>query len=270
MPSICRSQAGGRAPRTPRNNCGDRKNCGDKKRNAEGDTMSNFIDVSEIIKISWDDSFAEESFWHISHKANLHKIGIKKGQKTLNNYYSSKSDAVFIGSMEYCLAEYPKYTKNGIYHLYKIDNWYMSGKKGKWVGAPQHNNTKKTDQFKCYDDILPNRNDDDPNIEYYGQYKIKDGIAFPWKNGWEAKDIEKKIIKQFQLNNKKQNPEEYVKVLVEISMTDKKALAQNGGKRFYTKRLKRKNLQPRDRWEQKRVDDSKKRKLVKLLQKNES
>ena len=23
--------------------------------------------------------------------------------------------------------------------------------------------------------------------------EIKDGIAFPWKNGWEAKNIEKKI-----------------------------------------------------------------------------
>ena len=50
-------------------------------------------------------------------------------------------------------------------------------------------------------------------------------------------------------------------------MMDKKALAQNGGKRFYTKRLKRKNLSPRDKWEQKRADDSKKRKLLKLLEK---
>ena len=223
--------------------------------------------MSNIVKISWDDSFEDDSFWHISHKSNLHKIGIKKGQKTLNNYYSNKSDAVFVGSMSYCLTEYPKYTKNGIYHLYKIDQWEMSGKKGEWVGTPPHNNTQKTDQFKCYDDIPPSSRRGDETITYYGQYKIKNGIAFPWKNGWEAKDITEQIIHLNRLNNQPQNPEEYVKVLVEISMMDKKALAQNGGKRFYTKRLKRKNLSPRDKWEQKRADDSKKRKLVKLLEK---
>ena len=79
-----------------------------------------------------------------------------------------------------------------------------------------------------------------------------------------AKNIEKKIIKQFRLNNNKQNTEEYVKVLVEISMSDTKALAQNNGKRFYTKRLKRKNLQPKDMWAQKRADDSKGNKLLEL------
>ena len=226
--------------------------------------------MGKIVSLSWDDGFTDEAFWHISHKPNLHKLGIKRGQKTLNNYYSNISNAVFVGSMQYCLTEYPKYTRNGVYHLYKIDNWEMSGKKGEWVGTPQHNNTEKTDQFKVYDDILRKGDDDDPNIEYYGQYKIKDGIAFPWKNGWEAKDIAKQIIHLNRLNNQPQNPEQYVKVLVEISMMDKKALAQNGGKRFYTKRLKRKNLSPRDKWEQKRVDDSKRRKLVKLLQKNES
>ena len=47
-------------------------------------------------------------------------------------------------------------------------------------------------------------------------------------------------------------------------MNDHKALAQNGGKRFYTKRLKRKNLAPKDEWEQKRVDDSRRRKLLEL------
>jgi len=229
--------------------------------------MNDQIDVSKIVRLSWDDGFTDKAFWHISHKANLHKVGIKRGQKTLNNYYSNKSDAVFVGSMSYCLTEYPKYTKNGIYHLYKLDPWVMSGKKGEWVGAPQHNNTEKTDQFKIYDDILQDTSEDDPNIEYYGQYKIKDGIAFPWKNGWEEKNIEKKIIKQFRLNNKKLNPEEYVKVLVEISMSNKKALAENNGERFYTKRLKRKNLSPRDEWEQKRAEDSKRRKLLKLQQK---
>ena len=50
-------------------------------------------------------------------------------------------------------------------------------------------------------------------------------------------------------------------------MMDKKALVQNGGKRFYTKRLKRKNLQPRDRWEQKMAEDSKRRKLLDLQKK---
>ena len=223
--------------------------------------------MSNIVRLSWDDGFQDKAFWHISHKANLHKVGIRRGQKTLNNYYSNKSNAVFIGSMLYCLTEYPKYTKNGIYHLYKIDNWEMSGTKGEWVGTPQHNNTQKTDQFKCYADILPNANKDDSNIEYYGQYKIKSGIAFPWKNGWEDKNIEDKIVKQNRSNNKKENPEEYVKVLVEISMMNKEALAQNGGKRFYTKRLKRKNLSPRDKWEQKRCEDSKKRKIIKLLTK---
>ena len=143
----------------------------------------------------------------------------------------------------------------------------MSGKKGEWVGHPQHNNTEKTEQLKVYDDILRKGDDDDSNIEYYGQYKIKNGIAFPWKNGWENKNIEKKIIKQFRLNNKKQNPEEYVKVLVEISMSNKKALAENNGERFYTKRLKRKNLAPRDIWEQKRAEDSKRRKFLELLKK---
>ena len=229
--------------------------------------MSEQIDVSEIVKISWDDSFQDESFWHISHKSNLHKIGIKKGQKTLNNYYSNKSEAVFVGSMSYCLTEYPKYTRNGIYHLYKIDNWGMSGKKGKWVGQPNHNNTQKTEQFKCYEDILPNKDKDDSHIEYYGQYRIKDGIAFPWKNGWEAKDIADQIIHLSRLNNQPQNPEEYVKVLVEISMSNKKALAENNGERFYTKRLKRKNLSPRDEWEQKRAEDSKRRKLLELQKK---
>ena len=223
--------------------------------------------MSKIVRLSWDDGFTDKAFWHISHKANLHKVGIKRGQKTLNNYYSNKSDAVFIGSMSYCLTEYPKYTKNGIYHLYKIDNWEMSGKKGEWVGTPQHNNTEKTDQFKCYDDILRKGDDDDPTIEYYGQYKIKDGIAFPWKNGWEKKNIADQIIHLNRLNNQPQNPEQYVKVLCEISMSDKEGLASNGGKRFYTKRLKRKNLSPRDKWEQKRAEDSKRRKVLDLLKK---
>ena len=229
--------------------------------------MSEQIDMSEIIKISWDDSFHDDSFWHISHKSNLHKLGIKRKTKTLDCPYNSGDNCVLVGSMKYCLTERPQYLRNGIYHLYKIDSWEMSGKDGEWVGTPQHNNTKKTEQLRVYDDILRKGDDDDPTIEYYGQYKIKGGIAFPWKNGWEDKTIEKKITKQFRLNNKKQNPEEYVKVLVEISMMDKKALAQNGGKRFYTKRLKRKNLSPKDRWEQKRVEDSKGRKLLELQKK---
>ena len=221
--------------------------------------------MSNIISFSFDDGWEEDSVWHISHKPNLDKLGIKRGQKTLNNYYSNISNAVFVGSMQYCLAEYPKYTRNGIYYLYSIDSWHMYGKKGEWVGRPNHNNTKKTDQFKCYDDIPPTSRD--RGIEYYGKYKIKDGIAIPYKNGWEAKGISDLIIKQHKRNNKKQNPEEYVKVLVEISMMDKKALAQNGGKRFFTKRLKRKNLQPRDEWEQKRAEDSKRKKLLELQKK---
>ena len=230
--------------------------------------MSEQIDMSNIVRISWDDGFQDESFWHLSHKPNLHKLGIKRKTKTLDCHFGSGDNCVLVGSMKYCLTERPQYLRNGIYHLYKIDSWGMSGKDGEWVGTPQHNNTKKTEQLRVYDDILPKEKfDDDSNIEYYGQYKIKDGIAFPWKNGWEAKNIEKKIIKQFRLNNKKENPEEWVKVLVEISMNDHKALAQNGGKRFYTKRLKRKNLTPKDEWEQKRCDDSRRRKLLKLQQK---
>ena len=218
--------------------------------------------MGKIVSLSWDDSFAEDSFWHISHKPNLHKLGIKRGQKTLNNYYSNISNAVFVGSMQYCLTEYPKYTKNGIYHLYKIDSWEVSGKKGEWVGKPAFScYTHKTEQFKVYDNILPRR------CEYYGQYKIKGGIAIPYKNGWEDKDIEKKIVKQNRLNNKKPNPEDWTKVLVEIPMSNKKALAENNGERFYTKRLKRKNLSPRDEWEQKRAEDSKRRKLLELQKK---
>ena len=223
--------------------------------------------MSNIVRISWDDGFQDESFWHLSHKPNLHKLGIKRKTKTLDCHFGSGDNCVLVGSMKYCLTERPQYLRNGIYHLYKIDSWEMSGKDGEWVGTPQHNNTKKTEQLRVYDDIPASKRRDDPTIEYYGQYKIKDGIAFPWKNGWEAKNIEKKIIKQFRLNNKKQNPEEWVKVLVEISMNDHKALAQNGGERFYTKRLKRKNLAPKDEWEQKRCDDSRRRKLLKLQQK---
>ena len=221
--------------------------------------------MSEIIKISWDDSFCDDSFWHISHKPNLHKLGIKRKTKTLDFPYNSGDNCVLVGSMQYCLTERPQYLRNGIYHLYKINNWEMSGKKGEWVGQRQHNNTKKTEQLRVYDDISLNRHGE--NIEYYGQYKIKGGIAFPWKNGWEDKNIEKRVIKQFRLNNDKKNPEDWVKVLVEIPMSNKKALAQNKGKRFFTKRLKRKNLQPRDRWEQKRADDSKRRKLLDLQKK---
>ena len=222
--------------------------------------------MSEIINFSFNDGWADDSVWHMSHKPNLDKLGIRRGQKTLNNYYSNISDAVFVGSFEYCLIEYPKYTRNGIYYLYKIDSWAMYSKKGEWVGRPNHNNTKKTDQFKCYDDIPP-VSDRDRRIEYYGKYKIKDGVAVPYKNGWEAKDIADQISHLNRLNNQPQNPEEYVKVLVEISMMDKKALAQNGGKRFFTKRLKRKNLQPRDEWEQKRAEDSRHIKLLDLLKK---
>ena len=230
-------------------------------------SMSEQIDVSKIIKISWDDSFHDDSFWHISHKPNLHKLGIKRKQKTLDCPYNSGDNCVLVGSMKYCLTERPQYLRNGIYHLYKIDQWEMSGKKGEWVGHPQHNNTKKTEQLRVYDDIIQTNRRDDPNIEYYGQYKIKGGIAFPWKNGWEAKDIADQIIHLNRLNTQPQNPEQYVKVLVEISMMDKKSLAQNGGKRFYTKRLKRKNLQPIDVWEQKRIEDSKCRKLLELQKK---
>lgn len=223
--------------------------------------------MSNIVKISWDDSFCDDSFWHISHKPNLHKLGIKRKTKTLDCPYNIGDNCVLVGSMKYCLTERPQYLRNGIYHLYKISQWEVSGKKGEWVGHPQHNNTKKTEQLKVYDDISLNRHGE--NIEYYGQYKIKSGLAFPWKNGWEDKNIEKKIIKQFRLNKDKKNPEEYVKVLVEIPMSNKIALAENGGKRFFTKRLKRKNLQPRDRWEQKMTEDSKRRKLLELLTKEE-
>ena len=86
--------------------------------------MSDFIDVSEIIKFSFDDGWEDDSVWHMSHKPNLHKSGIRRKQKTLNNYYSNISDAVFVGSLEYCLIEYPKYTRNGIYYLYKIGKIY--------------------------------------------------------------------------------------------------------------------------------------------------
>ena len=223
--------------------------------------------MSNIVRISWDDGFQDESFWHLSHKPNLHKLGIKRKTKTLDCDFGSGDNCVLVGSMKYCLTERPQYLRNGIYHLYKIDSWEISGKDGEWVGRPQHNNTQKTEQLRVYYDIPVSKRRDDPTIEHYGQYKIKNGIAFPWKNGWEAKNIEKKIIKQFRLNNKKENPEEWVKVLVEISMNDKKALAQNGGERFYTKRLKRKNLAPKDKWEQKRCDDSRRRKLLKLQQK---
>lgn len=142
--------------------------------------------MSKIIRFSFGDGWEDNSAWHISHKSNLHKSGVRRGQKTLNNYYSNISDAVFVGSLEYCLTEYPKYTKNGIYHLYKIDSWLMYGKKGEWVGKLNHNNTKKTDQFKCYDDILPTKRG--RKIEYYGGYKIKNGLAIPHKNGL---DLEK-------------------------------------------------------------------------------
>jgi hypothetical protein len=223
--------------------------------------------MGNVVALSWDDGFAEEAFWHISHKPNLHKSGIKKGHKTLNNYYSNKSSAVFIGSMSYCLTEYPKYTKNGIYYLYKINAWEMSRKKGEWVGTPRHNNTQKTDQFKCYDDIPALPKPGNKAIEYYGRYKIKNGLAFPWKNGWEAEDIQNQIIHLNRLNTQPQNPEDWVKILVEIPMSNKKALAQNGGKRFYTKRLKRKNLKQKDKWEAKRSKDSKKRKLLDLQKK---
>ena len=96
---------------------------------------------------------------------------------------------------------------------------------------------------------------------------------YEWETGVSKSNINlivsllSRLNKQFQLNNKKQNPEEYVKVLVEISMSDKEGLARNGGKRFYTKRLKRKNLAPKDMWEQKRAEDSKRRKLLELLKK---
>ena len=153
--------------------------------------MSERIDVSEIIKFSFDDGWEDDSVWHMSHKPNLDKLGIRRGQKTLNNYYSNISDAVFVGSLEYCLIEYPKYTRNGIYYLYKIDSREMYGKKGEWVGTPNHNNTKKTDQFKCYEDINPSYLHR-KGVGYYGQYKIKGGLAIPYKNGWEEKNVEKK------------------------------------------------------------------------------
>ena len=224
--------------------------------------MSDQIDVSEIIKFSWDEGWEDKCVYHISHKANLHKVGIKRGQKTLNNHYPNTSDGVFIGSMGYCLTEYPKYARNGIYHLYKIDSWEVSGKKGEWVGKPAFScYTHKTEQFKVYDNILPRR------CEYYGQYKIKGGIAIPYKNGWEDKDIEKKIVKQNRLNNKKPNPEEWTKVLVEIPMSNKKALAENGGKRFFTKRVKQKNLQPRGEAGDRLVNTAKRKKLLELLKK---
>ena len=225
--------------------------------------MSARIDVSEIIKFSFDDGWEDDSVWHISHKPNLHKLGIRRGQKTLNNYYSNISDAVFVGSLEYCLIEYPKYTRNGIYHLYKIDSWGMYGKKGKWVGKPNHNNTKKTDQFKCYEDILSTPRKD-KSIEYYGQYKIKNGVAIPYKNGWEHKNVEKKIVKQNHANNEKPNPEDWTKVLVEIPMSNKEALKENKGKRFYTKRLKKKNLKPMNENQRRIVERGKRKKLLNL------
>jgi len=227
--------------------------------------MSEQLDMSNIVRISWDDGFQDESFWHLSHKPNLHKLGIKRKTKTLDCPHNSGDNCVLVGSMKYCLTERPQYLRNGVYHLYKISGWEISGKRGEWVGHPNHNNTRKTEQLRVYDDISLNRHGE--NIEYYGRYKIKGGIAFPWKNGWEAKNIEKKITKQFRLNNDKKNPEEYVKVLVEIPMSNKKALAQNNGERFFTKRLKRKNLSPKDIWEQKRADDSKRRKLLDLQKK---
>ena len=225
-------------------------------------TNNKRIRMSEIIKFSFDDGWEDDSVWHMSHKPNLHKLGIRRGQKTLNNYYSNISDAVFVGSLEYCLTEYPKYTKNGIYHLYKINSWHMYGKKGEWVGTPNHNNTKKTDQFKCYEDILPTTRD--KHLEYYGRYKIKNGLAIPHKNGWEVENVEEKIAKQNHANNKKPNPEAWTKVLVEISMQDKKALKANGGKRFYTKRVKKKNLKPMNETQQRIVERSKRKKLLKL------
>ena len=225
--------------------------------------MSERIDVSEIIKFSYDNGWEDDSVWHMSHKPNLHKLGIRRGQKTLNNYYSNISDAVFVGSLEYCLIEYPKYTRNGIYHLYKIDSWEMYGKRGEWVGTPNHNNTKKTDQFKCYEDINPTHRKE-KGIEYYGRYKIKNGLAIPHKNGWEEKDVEKKIVKQNHANNEKPNPEAWTKVLVEIPMSNKKALKENGGKRFYTKRLKKKNLQPMNETQKRIVERSKHKKLLKF------
>ena len=225
--------------------------------------------MSEIIRFSFDDGWDDDSVWHMSHKPNLHKLGIRRGQKTLNNYYSNISDAVFVGSFEYCLIEYPKYTRNGIYYLYKIDGWEMHGKKGKWVGTPRHNNTKKTDQFKCYEDIIDSTHHAkrDKNIECYGRYKIKGGLAIPYKNGWEDKDVEKRIIKQNMLNNKKPNPEDWTKVLVEIPMSNKKALKENGGKRFYTKRLKKKNLKPMSENQRRIVERSKHNKLLNLQKK---
>jgi len=225
--------------------------------------MSERIDVSEIIKFSFDDGWEDDSVWHMSHKPNLDKLGILRGKKTLNNYYSNISDAVFVGSLEYCLIEYPKYTRNGIYYLYKINSWEMYGKYGKWVGTPNHNNTKKTDQFKCHEDINPTHRKD-KGIECYGRYKIKGGLAIPYKNGWEEKNVEKKIVKQNHANNEKPNPEAWTKVLVEIPMSNKKALKENGGKRFYTKRLKKKNLKPMDETQRRIVERSKHKKLLKL------
>jgi len=148
-----------------------------------------------MVTLSYKDTFDQASFWHISQKQSLHKSGIKKGQKTLNNYYSSKSDAVFVGSMDYCLKEYPKYTKNGIYYLYKIHRIEMHGKKGEWVGSSRDKNTKKTDQFKCYDNIEP-IND---RIQYYGRYKIKNGFAVPYNKG-------KKMTEKKEFKNKNAKP----------------------------------------------------------------
>ena len=217
--------------------------------------------MSDIVTFNWDDNWEDDSSYHISHKPNLHKVGIKRGQKTLNNSRPNTSDGVFVSSITYCLTEYPKYARNGIYHLYKI-NWNgVAYKKGEWVGKQRFSaRTYKTDQFKCHEDILE-------GVRYYAQYKIKNGIAIPYKNGWEDKNIEKRIIKQFRLNNKKLNPEDWTKVLVEIPMSNKKALAENNGKRFYTKRVKRKNLKPRSEAGDRLVDTAKRKKLLELQKK---
>ena len=57
----------------------------------------------------------------------------------------------------------------------------MYARKGEWIGKTNHYNTKKTDQFKCYEDIPPTSKTARHGVEYYGQYKIKNGIAIKAK-----------------------------------------------------------------------------------------
>ncbi|MBK23470.1 MAG: hypothetical protein CME70_05635 [Halobacteriovorax sp.] len=130
--------------------------------------------MSKIVILSLGDAFDGDSFWHISPKSDLHRVGIRKGQKTLNNCVSNKSSAIYLGSKSYCLTEYPTYTKDGTYHLYKIDSDSMIGKRGEWVGSCKLNKASRPDQFKCRDDIIPPKE----RIEYFGRYDIKDGRIY--------------------------------------------------------------------------------------------